>query len=78
MNPQDFGKVAVREAVTTTVSALVEAMPSSLRPSIAAEISDIFTANSPPNPQHTSDSGSGHRRRPCTWSSSAAGCPAEA
>ena len=60
-------------SVTAIVSAPHASIASSLRASISPEMSDILTANRPPNPQQTSASGSGHVDAPRTPASSAFG-----
>ena len=62
-------------SVTAIVSAPHASIASSLRASISPEMSDILTANRPPNPQQTSASGSGHVDAPRTPASSAFGSP---
>src|SRR5690606_9199921 len=51
-------------SVTTTVSAPASVMCRHLRASMAPEMSAIFTAKSPPNPQQVSASASGTSRSP--------------
>src|SRR6478609_2640143 len=54
------------ESPALQTSAPVDSTLPILSASIADEVSEFFSANVPPNPQHTSPAGSSTRSRPCT------------
>ena len=61
------------ESLATSTSAPVERTCAALSDPIATDVSQFFTANVPPNPQHSSARGSGTRSIPATAANSRVG-----